>query len=120
MKIKTILMTLAVAAVALFAASCSETDTGANAGGYYIKPLEDAEGANAEAQLQWNKALNEAFPGITYKTAENDSKAIAACDKVYEKVKAGISIKFQLYFQTAVAEGKQPEITNIKTYSPEK
>ena len=119
MKIKAIIAAIAVAAVALMAASCSKTDTGANAGGYYMRPLADASGVNASLQLLWNGALSEAFPGITYKTAENDNKAIAACDKALaDNPELKPTITFELQFQTAVAEGQKPTVTTVKQYKP--
>ncbi len=120
MKIKAIFAAIAVAAVALLAASCSKTDTGANAGGYYMRPYSgDATGVDATLQLKWNGALRDAFPGITYKTAENDKKAIAACDKVLtDNPELKPTITFELQFQTAVADGEKPTITTVKQYKP--
>ena len=119
MKIKSILAAIAVATVALLAASCTKTDTAKDAGGYYVEVITSSEygGIDAQVQLEFNSALAKAFSGIVYKTADNDKKAIAACDPVWEKYKSVATLPFQLYFQNAVAEGEKPTKTVIKKYA---
>lgn len=119
MKIKTIIAAVAVAVAALAFTSCQKTDTGKDAGGYYIEPQSDASGLNAAFILSCNTALIETFGNaIIYKNDTNDKKAIAACDKVFEVQKSLISISFDLVFKTAVASGETPKVTKIKTYKP--
>ncbi|MBQ7623047.1 MAG: hypothetical protein IJS66_04850 [Bacteroidales bacterium] len=119
MKLKSIIAAVAAAILALSFTSCQKTDSGDNAGGYYIAPLADASGVDAIFILSCNGALLETFgTGIVYKNAANDKKAIDACDKIYEDAKHNISVSFELYFQNAVAEGQQPTKQVIKTYSP--
>ena len=115
------LFAIAAACIALFA-SCSKTDTAKNAGGYYVSGITNSEygGADGAAQLAWNTALAATFSGVTYKTADNDQKAIAACDKVYELHKHAITISFELYFQEAAPEGKTGAKTRVKKYDPAK
>lgn len=116
------LIAIAAACIALFA-SCTKTNSDPTPGGYYIKGISNTEygGADATAQLAWNTALYEAFTdGIIYKNAENDQKAIATCDKVYELNKHYITISFELYFQEAAPEGKTGAKTVIKKNDPAK
>lgn len=119
MKIKTFIAAVALAVAALAFSSCSKTDTGKDAGGYYIEPQSEATGLNAAFILSCNAALRVAFgDGIVYKTSANDSKAIAAIDAVHNEQKSLISISFDLVFKTAVASGETPKVTKIKTYKP--
>ena len=119
MKIKTIIAAVAVAVAALTLSSCNKSDTGVDAGGYYIEPQSDATGTDAAFILSCNGALREAFgDGIVYKNSANDNKAIAACDEVFDDQKSLISISFDLVFKTAVASGQTPKVTKIKTYKP--
>ena len=116
MKIKAIFAAIAVAAVALLAASCSKTDTGANAGGYYVRAntTEEYDGA---INLQFNTALQKVFgDGIVYRNATNDQKAIVACDAVWEKYKASSEYDYILYFQAAAEDSSKAPKTTVKEY----
>lgn len=119
MKIKTFIAAVALAVAALAFSSCSKTDTGKDAGGYYIQPNADARGLDAAFVMAGNAAILATFgDGIVYRTSANDSKAIAACDKVFEEQKSLISISFCLVFKTAVGEGEKAKVITIKTYKP--
>ncbi len=116
------LFAIAAACIALLA-SCKKESSDPVPGGYYIKGIttEEYGGADAAAQLAWNTAIYEALGnGIIYKNAENDKKAIEACDKVYEVNKYLITISFELYFQEAAPEGKTGKKTSVKQYDPVK
>ncbi len=116
MKIKAIFAAIAVAAVALLAASCSKTDTGANAGGYYVR-ANTTEAYDATINMQFNTALKEVFgDGIVYRNATNDQKAIAACDEVWEKNKASSKYDYILYFQAAAEDASKAPKTTVKEY----
>lgn len=119
MKIKTILAAVAVAVAAFAFSSCNKSDTGADAGGYYLEPTASATGANSTFVMLCTTELRNAFGNdIVYKNSSNDSKAIAACDKVFNEKKQDISISFELCFKTAVGEGEKTKRTVIKTYKP--
>ena len=116
MKIKAIFAAIAVAAVALFAASCSKTDTGANAGGYYVR-ANTTEEYDATIDLKFNAALKAVFgDGIVYRNATNDQKAIAACDAVWEIWKVGSKYDYILYFQAAAEDSSKAPKTTVKEY----
>lgn len=119
MKIKAILAAIAVAVTALAFTSCEKSGTDMESGDYYMVPTATTSGHNSDFVMLCHQEIRNALgTGVIFMTSENNKKAIAACDKVFESYQYLITISFELTFKTAFGEGETPKKTVIKTYKP--